>query len=220
MNKNLNDCIKSRHSAREFSEKEFPENVLHEILEMARFAPSSKNTQPWKLSLVEGARLEALKKELCLQFDNNASCRPDFTQSLQEIYRPRAIALGKSILTYKGIAREDKEGRRLHDRANFEFFGANAILILSVLPEPNETTLMDLGIFAGYLMLAIENAGLSCCPQVSVANYADSFRKILPELSEEKIAMVFPLGYALENSHLNAFEATREPYENWFRKIS
>ena len=83
MNKNLNDCIKSRHSAREFSEKEIPENVLHEILEMARFAPSSKNTQPWKLSLVEGARLEALKKELCLQFDNNASCRPDFTQGLR-----------------------------------------------------------------------------------------------------------------------------------------
>lgn len=216
----LLDSMKSRHSAREFSDKTIPDALLQKVLEGARFAPSSKNTQPWKLTLVEGARLEALRKELCAKFDSSAPCQPDFSQGLQEIYRPRAIALGKSILTYKGITREDKEGRKQHDRANFEFFNAKSILILSVLPEPNETTLMDLGIFAGYLMLSIENAGLACCPQVSVVNYADSFRSIIPELGEEKIAMVFPIGFPKENSRLNAFESGREDTKVWFNKIS
>jgi nitroreductase len=214
------ECMQKRKSAREFSDKKIPEEVLQRILEGARFAPSSKNTQPWKLSLIEGARLCALRKELCEQFDLGAQSRPDFSQNLQELYRPRAIALGKSILTYKGITREDKEGRRQHDRANFDFFNAKQILVLSVAKEPNETTLMDLGIFAGYLMLAIENEGLACCPQVSVINYADSFRKILPELQEEKIAMVFPVGYPLENSHVNNFRSERENINVWFQKIS
>jgi len=41
------DLIRERWSARSFSEKEMPQEILNTILEAASWAPSSNNEQPW-----------------------------------------------------------------------------------------------------------------------------------------------------------------------------
>lgn len=211
-------CMKARRSAREFTSEKVSEKTLLEILEAVRFAPSSKNSQPWKLTLVEGPRLETLRSALCEAFDNGEKGKGDFSTELLEVYRARAISLGKALLIHKGIERTDKEARRLHDRKNFEFFGAQQLFLLSAHFEYTETTLFDLGIFSGYLMLALENKGLASCPQVSILCYADKIRRLIPELKDEKIALALPFGYA-KNSPVNAFISEREELPVWFRRI-
>lgn len=213
------ECMKRRASMREFTEEKVGEATLTEILEAIRRAPSTKNSQPWKLTLVEGERLEKLRQRLCEKFDENAPVDPDFNSALPPVYKPRAVDLGKKIFIHKGIAREDKAARRKHDRANFELFGAPQIFVLSTLPEHSEANLMDLGIFSGYLMLALEAAGLSTCPQVSPAYYPEVFREVLPELGQEKIAMVFPFGVAKPGSHTNEFRSPREEVPVWFKRL-
>lgn len=215
MNETLRS-MRSRKSAREFTNDLISKEELDSLLESIRFTPSGKNAQPWKLTLVQGGTLEKLRSELCEKFDNGEESHADFDFTVLPAYRPRAIALGKALFVHKGIARLDKEARRLHDRANFELFSAPQVFILSCLPERADTTLMDLGIFAGYLMLGLESLGYKCCPQVSTAGYPDAIRKAIPSLEGQSIAMVFPFGKPQEGSHVNAFEAGREPVENWF----
>ncbi|HKK83034.1 MAG TPA: nitroreductase family protein [Atribacterota bacterium] len=47
------EAIKKRKSIRSYLEKEIPGNVLLEVLEAARKAPSASNRQPWKFVVVQ-----------------------------------------------------------------------------------------------------------------------------------------------------------------------
>jgi len=53
--------IKERRSVRRYKADPIPEDVLHRVLEAARFSPSGKNLQPWKFILVQD---ESLKQRL------------------------------------------------------------------------------------------------------------------------------------------------------------
>ncbi len=54
-------AIKGRRSVRKYKKKAIPENVLNEVLEAARLAPSGGNRQPWELIVV---RDEQRKRDL------------------------------------------------------------------------------------------------------------------------------------------------------------
>ena len=49
---NVKDAIDARHSVRAFSKEPLPREDLMELLEAARNAPSSLNSQPWRFKLV------------------------------------------------------------------------------------------------------------------------------------------------------------------------
>ncbi len=51
------EAIKKRKSIRNYLNKEIPEDVLGEILEAARLAPSASNRQPWKFVVVQDKEL-------------------------------------------------------------------------------------------------------------------------------------------------------------------
>jgi nitroreductase len=55
------NVIKERRSVRRYKADPIPEDVLHRVLEAARFSPSGKNLQPWKFILVQD---ESLKQRL------------------------------------------------------------------------------------------------------------------------------------------------------------
>ena len=48
----LLEAIKKRQSVRSYKDKEIPENVLQQILEAGRLAPSANNKQNWKFIVV------------------------------------------------------------------------------------------------------------------------------------------------------------------------
>jgi len=48
----VSDAIKKRRSIRKFIDKEISEEVIKELLEAARLAPSAYNSQPWKFFIV------------------------------------------------------------------------------------------------------------------------------------------------------------------------
>lgn len=53
-------CIRGRVAVRSFTDAPVPEEVLHRILEAGRWAPSSKNTQPWHFLVIRDR--EALRR--------------------------------------------------------------------------------------------------------------------------------------------------------------
>ncbi len=67
---NTVDCIKSRRSVRKFTEQKVPHEVLEELVELARWAPSWKNTQIARYVAVEDEALKArIAKEACIPWN-------------------------------------------------------------------------------------------------------------------------------------------------------
>ena len=57
----LRQAIAARYATRHFDGRRLPEEKVRELLELARWAPSGLNIQPWRVKVVSDA---ALKKEL------------------------------------------------------------------------------------------------------------------------------------------------------------
>lgn len=60
---NLLDLIKSRKSVRNFVYKKIDNKIILDILESARWAPSGRNSQPWKVCIVSHPTVKRLIAE-------------------------------------------------------------------------------------------------------------------------------------------------------------
>jgi len=52
------DAIKKRKSTREYSGKEVPDDVIKDIVEAGKMAPSGNNKQPWRFSSVKAKEMD------------------------------------------------------------------------------------------------------------------------------------------------------------------
>ena len=51
---NIDVAIKGRRSIRQYKEKPVPQELIREILEAGTYAPSGKNSQPWRFQVLKG----------------------------------------------------------------------------------------------------------------------------------------------------------------------
>ena len=49
----FDETIKGRRSIRKYKNKDIPDSVIDELLNLARFTPSSMNGQPWYFIVVK-----------------------------------------------------------------------------------------------------------------------------------------------------------------------
>ncbi|MCX8082244.1 MAG: nitroreductase family protein [bacterium] len=57
--------LKERRSIRKYQKKEIPEEIIKDIIDCARFAPTARNIQPWKFVVVKNAPLRNKIAEIC-----------------------------------------------------------------------------------------------------------------------------------------------------------
>jgi nitroreductase len=69
MEKEYLEFIKSRKSIREFISEKIPNNILNEIIECGRWAPSGLNNQPWKVIAVAHPTVKRMIAELTKDHD-------------------------------------------------------------------------------------------------------------------------------------------------------
>ena len=60
-------CIRTRRTIRDFKPDPVPDDVVHRILQAARWAPSSSNTQPWHFIVIRNGDTIARLGEICTQ---------------------------------------------------------------------------------------------------------------------------------------------------------
>ena len=60
-------CIRTRRTVRDFTPDPVPDAVIHKILQAARWAPSSSNTQPWHFIVVRERDTIAALGRICTQ---------------------------------------------------------------------------------------------------------------------------------------------------------
>ncbi len=211
------DVVKARHSYRGFLPNAVDEKTLKEIFELASWAPSNCNVQPWHVHVLSGDACNSMREKMKAAALENPSGNPDFPWQgkFSGDYRERQICSALGLWEHQGVTREDREKREWSWMRNFEFFDAPHIAFIFVTDEFPELVRLagDTGMYAQTLMLAMENAGLGSCPQTSVSCYPDLVRQELGVESQFKLMMGLSFGYVDHADSANNLRTDRAPLE-------
>ena len=211
------DVVKARHSYRGFLPKAVDQRTLKEVFELASWAPSNCNIQPWHVHVLSGDACNRMREKMKVAAVEQPSGNPDFPWQgkFSGDYRERQICSAAGLWEHQGVTRDDREKRAWSWMRNFEFFDAPHIAFIFVTDEFPELVRLagDTGMYAQTLMLALENAGIGSCPQTSVSCYPDLVRQELGVESRFKLLMGLSFGYVDELDGANNFRTERAPLE-------
>ena len=205
-------AIRGRRSIRKFKSQDVPQNILTEILEIARWSPSWGNTQPWDLYILTGNTLAKFKEMNLKQTLAGASTASDVPMltNWPDAMKARYGELGKVVLSAQGIKRDDKEARDKYYQDMVSVFDAPC-LILACISRDNlvEYQMLDIGLIAQTICLAAYDKGLGTCLLAAAARYSTEIRKIAAMPEDKKIVVGIALGYPDPSFPLNNFERDR-----------
>lgn len=221
---NISDAIKSRISTRRFLDQPVTEEQIREILEIARWAPSGGNLQPWKVHVVTGAGrerlIETVKKAIAANPLSDESELAIYPPKLAEPWRTRRYEVGEALYAILGIPREDKPARIAHLMRNHEFFGAPAGLFFSLDRQFDKGQWAHLGMFMQSIALAAIGKGLATCMQEAWAARAKTVSAFLGLAENEQLYCGMALGYADREAKVNQLRSSRVAVDDFTTFIS
>lgn len=210
-------AIVSRRSIRAFLPTPVSPEEIHAILDVARYAASGMNTQPWRVHVLTGAAKERLTAVIAA-VDNDE----DVTATLVEPYHyyplewlppyvDRRRKVGWDMYGLLGIAKGDKARMHAQHGRNYRFFDAPVGLIFTVNRVLQAGSLMDYGMFLQSLMVAARARGLDTCPQVAFTKFHKVIHAELGIPDTEMVVCGMSLGHAdpacIENTLLTERES-------------
>ena len=213
-------AIRDRHCFRAFLDRPVEPELVHTILDIARWAPSGVNSQPWQVAVVRGKTRERIGDAIIAAREAGQKENPDYPyypDEWREPYVSRRKTCGLALYQALGIGREDRDKRIEAWYRNYRFFGAPVGLLFFMDRGLQTGSFLDMGMFLQNIMLAAREYGLETCPQASLAEYPDIVREIL-ELPDDRLLLCgMALGYPDPDAPVNRFRLEREPVENFTR---
>jgi nitroreductase len=210
---NVAEAIKFRKSIRGFKPEPVPKEVLAEVLELARWAPSGVNCQSWEFVVVTGEALRALGEANKEQFALGAESSPILTNPrLPDPYHRRRVELARKLYGLLGIAREDKVRRREWEIKDMTFFDAPAAILIcsdEEAAEPRST--FEAGVASQTIALAALHFGLGTCIVARPVYYPDAVKKVLRLPESKRIYIGIAIGYPDWEHPANRIQTDREP---------
>lgn len=213
---------RARHSTRAFVSQEVDGEVLAQMLQEARLAPSGANLQPGRFWQVKGAVRAALSAALFHAWQADPVGREDyayFPVPMPMHLRKRQVAAAQALYASLGVARGDAEGRRRQFARNFTFFEAPVALVVTIERGFGAGGFMDLGMCLHALMLAAQARGLASCAIGALASYPDVVREVLRLPASELVVCGMALGWPDPMAPVNATRTTRLPQADFFRVL-
>lgn len=214
----VDGIIRARRAVRYFRPDPVPQRMVEDILDVARFAPSNSNIQPWHVYALAGHEKAALSEALSQAHreDRHPPLRhiPD---PLPEAMRVRQEAFGSVYYGALGISKEDLQQRAKVTARNFDFFGAPVGLIFAIDPSLTKFSWLDYGLFIQTIMIAASAIGLATCPQVSFVRYQDIISRHLDFPDGFQVVCGMSLGFPDDESTVNRLDMAREPVDGFTR---
>ena len=210
---NIVEAIKFRKSIRAFKPEPVPKEVLSEVLDIARWAPSGVNCQSWEFVVLTGEALKALGEANKEQFSLKTEPSPILTNPrLTEPYHRRRVELAQQLYGILGIAREDKAKRQEWVMKDMTFFGAPAAILVcsdEEAPEPRST--FEAGAVTQTIALAALHFGLGTCMMVAPVYYPDVVKKVVQIPKSKRIYIGIAIGYPDWEHTANKMQTNRDP---------
>lgn len=204
--------VTERRSVRGFLEKPVPPDVLARIFQVAQRAPSNCNVQPWLVYVASGACRDRMRADLAEQVQNGVNPAPEYEEKkrFEGEYRKRQVDCAVALYKSMSIGRDDREGRLRASLRNYEFFDAPHVAFIGMPKEYGPILLLDVGMYAQTLMLAMTAHGLGSCPQASLCDYPDVVRREFDIGDDIAIVMGLSFGYEDVSVPANSARTTRE----------
>jgi nitroreductase len=181
---NLLNALKTRRSVRDFSSRSVSEEIIHNCIKTAVYAPSGANKQPWHFVIVKNPSIkkkiriaaEAEEKEF---YSHRATKEwlEDLNQFGTDWHKPFLETAPYLIVIFKEII--DKHGDE--SRKNYYV---------------NESV----GIAAGFLLTAIHNAGLASLTHTP--SPMKFLQEILNRPENERAFLLIPVGYPADEAEV------------------
>ena len=213
-------AIRTRHSMRAFLPQPVPRETLEAVLELASWAPSGTNTQPWKVHVLQGSVKQALVDKVCAAHDA-VRADPSLADSYRDElgyyptqwtspYLERRRENGWTLYATLGIGKGDKDKMHQQHQRNYRFFDAPVGLMFTIDRVLGRGSILDYGMFLQNIMLAARAHGLHTCPQAAWNQFASI---ILPHIGADPQDMLvcgMALGYADPAQPVNDYRTVRE----------
>lgn len=208
--------FQERRSYRKFiADQPVSKALLDQVLADAMRAPSWANSQPWDVYVVAGDAMNKLREDYLASHDNH---EPENTEMAAPLSWPMVhlnrMRLNSAYLFQTmDIDRYNTSHRQDNWRRNFIFFDAPAAVFLCMHKDLSEWSTLDVGIFAGYFMLACEAHGLQTIPAYSSVVYPHHIRRIAGIPDQLKIITGILVGHAEPGHRFNRPKTTRAPID-------
>ncbi|MDO9001313.1 MAG: nitroreductase [Bacteroidota bacterium] len=183
-----NEIIKTifeRRAVRKFKEKPVENEIILELLEAARMAPSAMNKQPWHFYILTDKEKIQLFSKAILHNSKLAMLKAGVKEIVNHILHPNSFHLKDGIDFFK---------------TDDPIFHAAPVVIFISSDRSNDWAHLDVGMCAQNMMLAAKSLGLDSCP-VGFAKFienTDEYKKLnIP--SSEEINLAIIIGYGNEN---------------------
>ena len=174
----------NRRSIRDFSSEEIPEMVIKNVLKTAMAAPSGANKQPWKFVVVKD---ENIKKKIRIAAEEEE----------KKFYEHRATEewlkdLNKFGTDWNKPFLENAPALIIVFRQSYDNSGGGK--------RKNYYVNESVGIACGFLLMALQNAGLvSLTHTPSPMGFLE---RILKRPKNEKAYLLIPIGFPAENAEV------------------
>ncbi|THU93093.1 nitroreductase, partial [Dendrothele bispora CBS 962.96] len=199
--------MKNRFSCRYFLPKPVAKELVEEIIDAARYAPSATNMQyaMAKVYCLSGDFLKVVSNEMVqahITCPEAYKAQYDYypTNTLPEEYAIRRREFGKRFYGSLNVDHNDSAGTAAALTRQYEFFGAPVVFVFTINQAltPGNALIgsrMDLGYFLQSVTIAARARGLETTSQGSTTKFQLILRKHLPIKDTEVVALGMSMGY-------------------------
>ena len=221
----VSEAIKNRISARAFTKKSVPVDLVKQVFRDAARSPSGGNVQPWKIVILTEEKLAALKEIMAKRLAGEAHPSgeaPEYTvypAKLKEPYRTARFEVGEEMYGLLGISRDEKPKRMEWFQNNYRFFGAPAAAFCFVDREMGPPQWSDLGMYLQTAMLLFQEHGIDTCAQECWSFYPKTVSEFCAVPDEWMVFCGMAIGYRDTNHPVNDLRTKRLPTDDWLSVI-
>jgi nitroreductase len=217
------ELVNTRRSVRGFKAEPVPRAVIEDIIEVAKRAPSSMNTQPWHVHVLTGEPLERVRRRNMEEMVAGAKPKRDIVShgEYQGVHRGRQVDVAKKLFGAMGIARDDKPMRQDWVLRGFRQFDAPVSLVLSYdrILDPGAVCHFDLGALCYGIVLAAWNRGLGSVINGQGIMRSDIVREVAGIPEDQAIMTCVAMGYPDDSFAANAVRSDREANSDFVRYV-
>ncbi|MFT4937326.1 MAG: nitroreductase [Paraglaciecola sp.] len=215
--------VRGRRSIRGYKKDPVPLKVLQEIVELAKGAPSSMNTQPWHMHIVTGEPLERIRKGNTENMVAGVKPNRDFPmkESYEGVHRQRQIDVAVQLFDAMGIARDDKPRRMDWVMRGFRQFDAPVSIVLTYdkYLEPAAISQFDLGAVSYGICLAAWERGLGTVINGQGIMQSNVVREHAGIPDDQNIMICIAMGYPDEDFSANEVKSVRANNADFVRYV-
>jgi len=215
--------VNERRSIRGYKPIPVPRELIEEVIEIAKRAPSSMNTQPWHFHVVTGEPLELIRKGNTerMMAGSKVDREIKMNHGYEGPHRDRQVEIAVQLFEAMGIERDDKARRQDWVMRGFRQFDAPVSLVLTYdkYLEPAAISQFDLGALSHAIVLAAWERGLGCVINGQGIMQSKVVREHAAIPDDQNIMICIAMGYPDESFVANTVKSVREDSDKFVRYV-